>query len=208
MDLFAEGFAKLQNVGKVPILDDGLTFKPSAMTSVDAETLASRKFQIEEICRMFRVYPQKIMHTEKTSTYASAEQFNIHHAIDSIQPWVERWEQCVSRDCLTDDEVRTGYEPKMDMRALLRGDSVARSSYIHNGIVDGWLTRNEAREAEDRDPLPGLDVPLMPMNMADGSKPPQPRPAPSAPGANDVPGSGDGGSPDLSPEAPPTAPNP
>lgn len=199
-ELFEEGFTSLINAGKVPVLDNGLKFVASAMTSIDAETLASRKFQIEEICRIFRVYPQKIMHTEKTSTYASAEQFNIHHSIDSIHPWVDRWEQSVARDCLSEEEIRAGYEPSIDMRELLRGDSVARSTYIKNGVMDGWLTRNEAREIEGLDPIDGLDVPLMPLNMTDGTKPPAPKPAPvspAAPGASGDESPSDSPGPDM-----------
>jgi HK97 family phage portal protein len=207
--LFADGFASVQNAGKVPVLDDGLKFISSAMTSVDAETLNSRKFQIEEICRTFRVYPQKVMHTDKASTYASAEQFNIHHALDTVQPWVIRWEQAVARDCLTDEELDAGYEPTLDMRALLRGDSTARGNYYKNGILDGWLTRQEARIDEERDPIPGLDVPLMPLNMTDGTKPPAPPAAPAPPGAPGTTGKpttqpavGDGAKvPDLVPAA-------
>ena len=66
---------------------------------------------------------------------------------------------------------------KFNVSGLLRGDASARSALYHNGILDGWMTRNEARAAESElgiilNPLDGLDLPLIPLNMSDGTDDP------------------------------------
>jgi hypothetical protein len=120
---------------------------------------------VEEICRLLRVFPQMIGYSDKTATYASAEQFFIAHVIHSLGPWIERFEQVISRDLLTEDEVSQGYFAKFNVEGLLRGDAASRSTYYKNGIIDGWLVRNEARSNEDMNPIDGLDEPLQPLNM-------------------------------------------
>lgn len=184
-EMFAEGYQGVMNAGKVPVLDDGLKFMASVMTGVDAQTLESRRHQVEEVCRMFRVYPQKIGYTQGTTAYASVEQFFIAHAVDTVSPWAERWEQAVERDCLTRDEVQAGVFVKMSLQALMRGDNASRAAFYKSGINDGWMTRNEARALEDVNPIDGLDTPLMPLNMTDGSKPlaPPGEPDPADPAA-------------------------
>lgn len=157
----------LANAGRVMILDRAGKFIPTAMTGVDAQHLESRKFQLEEICRSFRVFPQMIGFQDKPSTYASAEQFFLAHVIHTLNPWVERWEDVISRDLLGDRADGADYEicPKFRMAGLLRGDSQARSAFYTAGIASGWLTRNEVRGFEDLPHLEGLDEPLTPLNM-------------------------------------------
>lgn len=150
------------NRGKVPVLDSGLKYMSMAMTGEDAQTIDNRKFQIEEICRALRVFPQMVMHTDKTSTYASAEQFFIAHVIHSLGPWFERLEQVYDRDLLDGPGELFA---KHNVAGLLRGDAKSRAEYYKSGINDGWMTRNEARSFEDMDALDGLDKPLVPMNM-------------------------------------------
>lgn len=147
------------------VLDQSAKFTQMSMTGVDAQHLETRLHQIEEICRDMRVFPQMVGHTDKTATYASAEQFFLAHVIHSLGPWIERWEQAVDRDMLTDDDVEQGYISKFNVYGLLRGDAASRSDYFASGITNGWLTRNEARSFEDLNPIPGLDEPLVPLNM-------------------------------------------
>lgn len=161
--MFENGFQSVVNTGKVPILDNGLKFLQMSLTSADAQTLETWRFQIEQVCRMFRVYPQKAMQADKTATYAAAEQFNIAHGTDTIDPWAQRWCHCVARDCLTMDEIKTGLYPVMFMQALLRGDNASRATYYKAALgtasSPGWLTPNDIRRLEDQDPSsePGAD---------------------------------------------------
>jgi len=177
---FLEG-GGLAKQGGTAVLDNGWKWMPFAMTGTDAQTLESRKHQLEEVARMFRVFPQMIGYADKTSTYASAEQFFTAHVIHSLGPWFRRWEQALRRDLLSTGARREGYYFHFVVQGLLRGDAAARSAYYKSGIVDGWMTRNEARALEDMNPIDGLDVPLMPLNMTDGTEPPEQTPPPAAP---------------------------
>jgi HK97 family phage portal protein len=154
--MFEEGFQGVMNAGKVPVLDGGLKFVTATMTGVDAQTLESRKHQIEEIARMFRVFPQMIGYADKTSTYASAEQFFIAHVVHSLGPWIERWEQAIARDLLTPAEVRDGYFAKFTVAGLLRGDATSRAAYFKSALgtasSPGWMSPNDVRRLEDLDP--------------------------------------------------------
>lgn len=159
----------------VLILDQAAKFEKMTQTGVDAQLLETRRFQIEEICRVFRVFPQMIGHAERAATYASAEQFFLAHVIHTLMPWVQRWEEAAQRDLIADDAVEGDYEliAKMSMQGLMRGDAATRAAFYASGIVNGWLTRADAREFEDLPAIPLLDKPLMPLNMiVVGEKPP------------------------------------
>lgn len=177
---FLEG-GGLVKTGGTAVLDGAWKFQSFAMTGTDAQTLESRKHQVEEVARMIRVFPQMIGYSDKTSTYASAEQFFTAHVIHSLGPWFRRWEQCLRRDLLVGEARRQGYYFHFVVQSLLRGDSAARSAYYKSGINDGWMTRNEARALEDMNPIDGLDLPLAPLNMTDGTKPPAPKTDPTKP---------------------------
>ncbi len=189
--MWADNFAGLGNAWKTPVLDLGLKFQAAGLSGVDAQHLETRKHQVEEIARMMGVFPQRIGYSDKTSTYASAEQFFIAHVIYSVMPWVRRWEQALSRDLLSPRERKAGLFPKFNVNALLRGDSKSRSEFYKAALgtasSPGWMTQNEVRELEELDPMDGLDEVTKPA-------PPQPAAAPGAPGgangggAQDAPG--------------------
>lgn len=168
---FAEGYSGVQNAFKTLLLDNGLDFKPWTVNGVDGQHLETRRHQIEEICRFFRVFPSMIGYSDKATTYASAEAFFTAHVVHTLMPWVTNWEQAILRDLLTEDEVESGLAAKFQVQALLRGDAKSRGEFYSSGITNGWMSRNEARRLEDLNPLPGLDKMLTPMNMSDGSKP-------------------------------------
>lgn len=151
-----------QNSGSILVLDQAGKFERMSMTGVDAQLLETRKHQVEEICRFMRVFPQMVGFSDKTSTYASAEQFFLAHVTHSLGPWVERWEEAIERDLLDGEE---NIIVRFSVQALMRGDAKSRAEYYASGIANGWLTRNDARRREDQDPLDGLDEPLVPMNM-------------------------------------------
>ncbi len=82
----------------------------------------------------------------------------------TMTPWAERWEASIEADLMLDgDEL----EIEFDFANLMRGDAASRSAYYQSGIQNGWLTRNEARIAENLNPLNGLDSPLRPLNMVE-----------------------------------------
>lgn len=171
---FADNYEGLTNAFRTMLLDNGMEFKPWAMTGVDAQHLETRRHQVEEVCRYFRVFPSMVGYSDKAATYASAESFFGAHVIHSLMPWVTLWEQSLDRDLLSPEERKRGYFTKFVVQGLLRGDAAARAAFYESGITKGfWMTRNEARALEDLNPLPGLDDMLEPTNNAApaGAKP-------------------------------------
>ncbi len=157
---------QMQQVGnayKTAVLPGNVKFTPLAMTGLDSQALESRKFQIEEICRTLKVFPQMVGHSDKTSTFASAEAFFLAHVIYTLLPWVTRWEQSINR-CLI-DRADSEHFAGFSVQGLLRGDAKTRAAFYQAGVQNGWFTRNEVRLWEDLNPLPGLDEPLVPLNM-------------------------------------------
>lgn len=152
----------LRNKFKTAVLDMDASWQQLNMTGVDAQHLETRRFQIEEICRDLGVFPQMVSHTDKTATFASSEAFFLAHVIHSLNPWVENWEQSLALYLFPKDD---DLSAKFSLQGLLRGDNKTRAEFYASGITNGWLVRNEARRLEDLNPLPGLDEPLLPLNM-------------------------------------------
>jgi HK97 family phage portal protein len=160
------------NAGKIAVLMGGTKFQPVEMKPAEMQSIETRRYQIEEIARGFRVFPHMIGAGEQNTTYASAEAFFSAHVAYTLMPWITRIEQTTERDCFTAADRAAGLQAKIAVQALLRGNARDRALFYGSGIKDGWMTRNEARALEDFNPLEGLDVPLMPLHMADGSEPP------------------------------------
>lgn len=154
--------AGMRNKFRTAVLDMDATWTALAATGVDNQHIETRKFQLEEICRDLGVFPQMVGHSDKTATFASAEAFFLAHVIHSLNPWVENWEQALALYLFpAEDDLAA----KFSMQGLLRGDNKTRAEFYASGIINGWLVRNEARRLEDLNPLPGLDEPLLPLNM-------------------------------------------
>ncbi len=140
------------------------------MNGVDGQHLQTRKHQVEEICRYFRVFPSMIGYSDKATTYGSAEAFFGAHVVHSLMPWIVLWEQAMSRDLLSEYEENEGYFLKFCFEGLLRGNAQERATFYESAITRGcWMSRNEARRPEDLDPKPGLDEMHRPLNMQSGA---------------------------------------
>lgn len=150
--------------GGVAILDAGAKFSAMTMTSVDAQHLETRKHQIEEVARFWRIFPIMLMQMDKTATFASAEQMFRAHVIHTLSPWMKRFEQSINRDLLTDEP---GLRADMDERALLRGDFADQAEYyskaLGSGGSRGWMTQNEIRAERDMNPLDDPRADELPM---------------------------------------------
>lgn len=166
------------NRGKVAVLDQGMKYHEVGFNNRDSQFVEASQMSVTEVARMFRSPPHKIGDLSR-ATFGNIEQQNIEYATDCIQSWCERWESSIESALLGED---TDLEVEFDISSLMRGDMAARSSYINMGVINGTLTRNEAREMEGRNPIEGLDDPLVPMNMAivdeDGEIEPPAAPAP------------------------------
>lgn len=153
-----------RNKGKVAVLDRGLKYHEVKVSNADAQFIESKKFTVAEIARLFGVPPHKIGDMS-ASTNNNIEQQSLDYINDSLLGRVNGWKYAITCDLL--GEQAEGLEVEFDLMKLMSGDSAARSRYYHAGILDGWLTRNEAREAEGHNPLDGLDDPLRPLNMVE-----------------------------------------
>jgi HK97 family phage portal protein len=171
------------NSGKPFILDRAATWTPMSMSGVDAEHVKTREFQIQEICRGYGVMPIMVGYSDKTATYASAEQMFLAHAVHTVRPWHRRFERSMMRQLLTREDVRKGYYIKFFDTELLRGAAKDRAEYYGKLFQVAGLSPNDIRELEDMDGFDGGDRRYVPANMADASKPlpsDQPNPAPGA----------------------------
>lgn len=154
-----------------PVLEYGLKYHELALKHTDMQYLETRKHSDTDIARIFRVPPHKVGILDR-ATWGNIEHQALEFVTDTLMPWLVKIEQALERDLLyrmddagyaVDD---TDHFIKFSVEGLLRGDAKTRAQFYGFGIKDGWLTRNEARELEDRDPLEGLDEPLEPLNMA------------------------------------------
>ena len=159
--------AGLRNKFKTAVLDMDASWTAMSATGVDNQHLETRRFQIEEICRDLGVNPLMVYYSDKTATYAAAEAFRLGFVVSDLGPWVENWQQSLARDLFPKD---VDLAAKFSLQGLLRGDHAARSAFYAAGIVNGWMTRNEARRLEDLNPIAGLDDPLLPLNMGTQSE--------------------------------------
>ena len=164
-----------ENAHKTAVLEEGMKFSKISMSPDDSQFLETRKYQRSEIAAIFRVPPHKIGDLER-ATFSNIEQQSLDFINDALMPLCNRIEKAIKRDLFTDAD-KKNLHVRFNVAGLLRGDAAARSQYYHNGILDGWMTRNEARAAETDvgivlNPLNGLDLPLMPLNMGDGTEAP------------------------------------
>lgn len=154
---------------KTAVLDVDAEWKPMSMTGVDSQHLETRRFQIEEICRAIRVFPQMVMHTDKTSTFASAEAFFLSHVTHSLMPWVKRWQECIQHSILND---QPDISVVLSVNELLRGSAADRANFYQAALggargETAYMTRNEVRKLEGLNPIAGGDKLLIPVAPAD-----------------------------------------
>lgn len=173
-DVFKESWQGAQtgvNRHKTAVLEWGMKYHDLPIKNNDSQFLETRGFQVVDICRIFRVPPHLVADLTR-GTFSNIEHQSLEFMAYSMAPWAERFEASLEYNFLPDDE---GWEVEYDFTNLMRGDAASRSTYYQTGINAGWLTRNEAREAEGYEPLDGLDDPLTPLNMSsEGAAPPEP----------------------------------
>ena len=150
------------NAGKLAILEGGLSWKQTALKPAEAQFIETRKYSVAEIARIFRVPPHMIGDLDK-ATFSNIEHQSIDFVMHTIRPWLVRIEQSMNRSLLSKKE-RTDHFIKFNVDALLRGDIKTRTEFYSKGLNDGWLSTNEVRGLEDRNPVEGGDEYRKPMN--------------------------------------------
>jgi HK97 family phage portal protein len=164
------------NAGTPLIMDRNAKWLSTVMSGVDAQHLETRKYQVEDICRHFRVMPIMVGYSDKATTYASSEQMFLAHVVHTLSPWYRRIEQSIAVNLLSEKDRAAGFYPKFIEQGLLRGSLQATKDYLVGLVQIGLMTRNEGREALELNRLDGLDEPLTPVNLGVGADP-QPDPA-------------------------------
>lgn len=168
------------NAWKMAILEEGMKLHNLEVPQKDAQFLETRKFQVTEIARMWRVPPHMIGDHEKGATYASVEQQSIDYVRHTLRSRLVRWEQAMRMQLFTPAERKT-YFAEFLVDGLLRGDFKSRMDGYKIGRDGGWLSPNDIRGMENQNPIEGEygDSYLVPLNMQDPTKPdPDPAPPP------------------------------
>lgn len=161
---FAEKHQGSDNAHKPLILESGMKYAAVGMSNSDAQFLESRKYQIADIARLYRV-PLHMLNELDKATFSNIEHQSIEFVMHTIRPWLVRIEQSIARDLLTERE-RQSIFVSHSVEGLLRGDTKSRYESYTQAINAGWMSPNEARKLENRNPEDGLDVFRSPLNMA------------------------------------------
>ena len=162
-ETFQEQHQGLSNAHKPMILEMGLKWNQISMSAEDAQFLETRKFQLEEICRIFRVPLHMVQNTDR-ATFSNIENLGMGFVNYSLVPYLTRIEQRINTGLVSKDK-RGQFYAKFNVGALLRGDMKSRYESYATGINWGILSPNECRDLEERNPREGGDVYLTPMNM-------------------------------------------
>ena len=140
------------NAHKVAVLEEGMKYQQIGISPEQAQFLETRKFQINEIARIFRVPPHMVGDLEKSS-FSNIEQQSLEFVKYTLDPWVSRWEQTMVRSLLSKEEKKK-YFIKFNVDGLLRGDYQSRMSGYSIGIQNGFMSPNDVRELENLDLIP------------------------------------------------------
>lgn len=154
------------NANRVAILEEGMRFEPIAIPNNEAQFLETRKFQVDEICRIFRVPPHLVGDLEH-ATFSNIEHQSIDFAVHTIRPWLVRIEQSMNRALFSDEEKGRFYV-QFNIDGLMRGDYKSRMEGYAIARQNGWMSANDIRALENQNPIPseeGGDAYLVNGNM-------------------------------------------
>jgi len=145
-------FGGSANSNKIAVLEEGLKYTPIAISPEQAQFLETRKFQINEIARIFRVPPHMLADLEKSS-FSNIEQQSLEFVKYTLDPWVIRWEQAMNKSLLLESEKRDVFT-KFNVDGLLRGDYQSRMTGYATARQNGWMSANDIRQLENLDRIP------------------------------------------------------
>ena len=148
-DSWNAAFAGSGNSHRVAVLEEGLKYTPISISPNEAQFLETRKFQIDEIARIFRVPPHMVGDLEKSS-FSNIEQQSLEFVKYTLEPWIVRWEQSIFRSLLSRND-KSSYFVKFNVDGLLRGDYQSRMNGYATARQNGWMSANDIRELENLD---------------------------------------------------------
>lgn len=166
-----ELYAGVKNAGRIAILEEGAKFNPITMQPDEAQYIETRKYQIREVCRWFRVPPHKVADLEDAH-FTNIEHQEIEFVTDTILPWAVRFEQEANRKLIA-SRMRDRRYTKINVDGLLRGDAKSRNEAYRIAREAGWRNANEIRALEDENPIdePWAEKYWMPMNYMYADEP-------------------------------------
>lgn len=142
----------VSNAHKVAVLEEGMKYHQIGIPPEEAQFLETRKFQINEIARLYRIPPHMVGDLEKSS-FSNIEQQSLEFVKYTLDPWVIRWEQALQKALLLPGE-KGKYFIKLNVDGLLRGDYASRMAGYATGRQNGWFSTNDIREMENMNPIP------------------------------------------------------
>lgn len=143
------------NAHKIAVLEEGMKYQQVGIPPEEAQFLETRKFQINEIARLYRIPPHMVGDLEKSS-FSNIEQQSLEFVKYTLDPWVIRWEQSLQKALLLPGE-KGKYFIKLNVDGLMRGDYQSRMNGYSIGRQNGWLSANDIREMEDMNPITDED---------------------------------------------------
>ena len=161
-ETFMKHFKQSARNFDTPLLEYGVKYKQLSVNPVAAALIQSETLSIQDVCRIINIPPHMVAELSH-ATFSNIEHQTIQFVQYSLRPTVKRLEDELERKLFTESEQEV-YSVKFSLDGLLRGDTQARSSYYHNAILDGYMSRNEVRELEGLQHKDGLDDMLYPLN--------------------------------------------
>lgn len=140
------------NAHKVAVIEEGMKYTPISIPNNEAQFLETRKFQVEEIARLYRV-PLHMIGDLEHATFSNIEQQSLEFVKYTLDPWLVRWEQSLQKSLLSDSE-KGQYFIKFNVEGLLRGDYASRMQGYATARQNGWMSANDIRELEDMNLIP------------------------------------------------------
>jgi HK97 family phage portal protein len=155
----------LENAQKLVLLEGGMDYESVSMPLEDAQFLQTRRFQLHEICRIYRVPPHMVADLER-ATFSNIEQMSLEFVQFTLLPWLTRWERSAERWLLKPEE-RGRFFIRLNFEGMLRADSQARADYLTKLVANGLMSRNEARAKENMNGVQGdgMDAYTVQSNM-------------------------------------------
>lgn len=148
-----EAYGGLGKSHRLLILEQGLKYTQVGIPPEDAQFLETRKFQLNEIARIYRVPPHLIGDLEH-ATFSNIEHQSIEYVVHTLRPWLVRWEQAMRMKLFVTERDRSLYLAEFVVDGLLRGDIKSRYEAYAIGRQNGWLNADEIRELENMNPQP------------------------------------------------------
>lgn len=161
-----KNYAGMLNTGNPMLLEQNGKFTPFIINPADAQLIENKKFQIEDIARIYRV-PLHLIQNLDRATNNNIEHQSLEFVMYTMLPWFKRWEENINMQLLTPAERRAGYYVEFKLDGLLRGDAMSRARAYALGRQWGWWSVNDIRRLENMSPIPNGDIYLEPLNMGE-----------------------------------------